>query len=219
MLTDLTPGRDDADDALRNAGLLEQLGHEERVERRLGRRLDDDRASGEERRRELRHRHELRDVPRHDRADDADTFAADDDVTSEHTGPLLLPRVLGADLEEGVEHHPRRRALRQLRERDGRAHLLGDDRRHVHHPGGVDVAEVLDDLGPLGGRHARPVAVVERVAGRGYGAVDVGLGAFGHPAHQLLAVRRDHVDRVTAGRVDPLATDEQLVVRAHPRRR
>src|SRR5262245_8942738 len=119
MLTDLTSGRNDADDALGDPRLFEPLSPEERIDRRLGRRLDDDGASREQRGRELRHGHELRHVPRHDRADDADTFAADDDVTAEHTRPRLFPRVLATDLEKRVEHHPWRGALRQLREGDG----------------------------------------------------------------------------------------------------
>ena len=46
---------------------------------------------GEQRRCELRHGHELRHVPRHDRGDHADRLVADDHVGAEHTVARLLP--------------------------------------------------------------------------------------------------------------------------------
>ena len=45
VLADLAAGGQDRDDTLRDAGLVEQLGHQVRVERRLGRGLEDDRAA------------------------------------------------------------------------------------------------------------------------------------------------------------------------------
>jgi hypothetical protein len=44
------PAGSDAHDALPDAGLVERVGEQVRVERRLGRRLHDDRAAGRERR-------------------------------------------------------------------------------------------------------------------------------------------------------------------------
>src|SRR5262249_11823447 len=38
-----------------------------------------------------------------------------------------------------------------------------------------------------------------------------------YAADELFAVRRDHVDGVAAGRLDPFPADEQLVVRVHAR--
>ena len=52
-------------------------------------------------------------------------------------------------------------------------------------------------------------------AGGGDGPVDVGGGALGHAADDLLGVRRDDLDDVGAGGVDPLAADEELLVDLH----
>ena len=63
----------------------------------------------------------------------------------------------------------------ELRERDRRAHLLGDDRGHVADAARRRAsAKLLHRGDALLGRQPRPVAVVERVAGGGDGAVDVG---------------------------------------------
>ena len=72
-------------------------------------------------------------------------------------------------------------------------------------------------VGALGGGHPRPRPEVEGLAGGGDGAVDVGRGRLGHAADQLLGGGRDHVERVGAGRLDPLAADEELVVGLHVR--
>ena len=100
VLTDLAAGGHHAHDALGYTGLFEQRAHEQRVERSLGRRLDDDRAAGEQRGRQLRHRDELRDVPRHDRRDHADAFVAHEHLGCERAGAALLPRELGRDADE-----------------------------------------------------------------------------------------------------------------------
>ena len=50
----------------------------------------------------------------------------------------------------------------------------------------ICAADLGQDLGPLGRRHARPGPVVEGGAGGRHGLVDVALGAVGHPADDLL---------------------------------
>ncbi len=132
VLADLTAGGQDRHDALRDAGLVEQLGHQVRVERRLGRGLDDDRAAGEQRGRELRHRDELRHVPRA-RCRRRRRPARERTITSVPSMPVRVSShgYCGGDADERVEHHPRRGRLAEVGERDRRAHLLGDDRRHV----------------------------------------------------------------------------------------
>ena len=178
VLADLAAGGDHADDALRDAGLLEQLGHEHGVERRLGRRLDDDRAAGRAAPgasfdivTNCGH------VPRHDGADDADGLAAHDDVgVPSMPGALLLPRrSFGATWMKRVEHHPRRRATGPAaRSVIGEPISVVMTCGHVHHAGGVDVGEPLHGGDALRGRQAGPLALVERRAGGGDGAVDVG---------------------------------------------
>ena len=69
-----------------------------------------------------------------------------------------------------------------------------------------------DDVGALGRGHLRPRAVVERLAGGGDGAVDVGVGGLGDLGDDLFGVGRDHVELVGARRLDPVAADEELVL-------
>ncbi len=60
---------------LREAGLERQLAEPQRGQRRLLGRLEDDRAAGGERRGDLPHRHQQREVPGHDLGADADRLA------------------------------------------------------------------------------------------------------------------------------------------------
>ena len=65
----------DVDDAVRHAGLVEELDEALREERRVLGRLQHDGVAAHERRRELPRRNRDREVPRRDRADDADRHA------------------------------------------------------------------------------------------------------------------------------------------------
>ena len=71
----LAEAGDDVDDARREAGLHDQLAEAQRRERRLLGGLQHDGAAGGQRRRELPGRHQQREVPRDDLADDADRLA------------------------------------------------------------------------------------------------------------------------------------------------
>ena len=66
---------DDVEDAVRDARLGDELGQLERGHRRVVARLDDHRAAGGQRRRELPGQQQQRRVPRHDRRDHADRLA------------------------------------------------------------------------------------------------------------------------------------------------
>src|SRR2546428_526784 len=70
----VTGARDNVEDALRQM-LLAEAGECERGERRVLRRLQDDGVPGDERRRDLPRADEDRNVPRHDRGDDAERLA------------------------------------------------------------------------------------------------------------------------------------------------
>jgi ParB family chromosome partitioning protein len=109
VLADLAAGGDDADHTLWDAGFNKHLGHQHRVERRLGRRLQHDGATRNERRRKLRHRRELRHVPGRDRTDHTDRLATNDDIAAEHAGARVLPLVRGSDLKHGIQDEERRR--------------------------------------------------------------------------------------------------------------
>ena len=73
----LAKAGDDVEHAGREAGLGDQVGEAQRGQRGLLGGLQDDRAAGGERRRDLLHRHHQREVPRHDLGGDADRLAAD----------------------------------------------------------------------------------------------------------------------------------------------
>ena len=124
VLTDLATRGQDRHDALRDAGLVEQLGHEVGVERRLGRGLEDDRAAGERAR-----------ARASAMVTNCGTFHGTMPATTP-TGswrtitsvPSMPARVSShgncrGDADERVEHHPRGGRLAELRERDRRAHL------------------------------------------------------------------------------------------------
>ena len=68
----LTESCHDVDDAIGNAGFGNQLAETQRRERRLLRRLENDRAARGERRRKLPCGHHQRKIPRYDLTDDAD---------------------------------------------------------------------------------------------------------------------------------------------------
>ena len=71
--------------------------------------------------------------------------------------------------------------------------------------------KLLYDVDPLGGRQPRPRALVERLPRRGDRRVDVRGAALGHPRHDLLGVRRDHLQHGVGGGLGPGAADEQCV--------
>ena len=186
------------------AGLLEDLGEDERVQRRDLAGLDDDRAAGGERRRDLRADLVQRVVPRRDAADDADRLAHDERV------PHLL---LELDVEDEVGHraerHRRQAGLDHLREPVGHPDLAADQRRDLLAARGERRGDGAKEPGALRDRRRGPG--VERGARGGDGAVDVRRRALGHAAHHLLGRRVDDVDAAAAGRLDPLAADEQTV--------
>ena len=194
------------------AGLGEQLGQQVAVERRLRRRLDHDRAAGQQRRDQLGHDRELRDVPRRDRGDHADRLAAYDDRRAHHAGALLLPRELAGDAEERLDLHPRRRRLRQVGERRRRAHLEGDQVGHLGQLPGVQPGEGLDDVDPLLRRHPRPRALVEGAAGGRDRGVDVGRSTpRGRGRRPARSAGETTSSTSVRGRGGPAAVDEEGV--------
>jgi hypothetical protein len=95
---------DDADRALGQTGLVDDLGQQQRVERHLRRRLDHDGATGQQGRDELADDDDLRDVERGDGGDHAHRFA-DDLVRAVHAVEALVPGRGPGRGEEAVDHH------------------------------------------------------------------------------------------------------------------
>jgi hypothetical protein len=97
--------RQHAEHARRHAGALRQLGQRERRQRRLLGRLDDHRAAGGQRRRDLARDHRDRKVPRRDRRAHADRLA-DDERALARVGArdrlaVGAARFFGKPLDEG----------------------------------------------------------------------------------------------------------------------
>ena len=129
---------------------LEDLGQREGRQRRDLRRLEHDGAAGGERRGDLGDDLVQRVVPRRDRADDADRLLDDEGV-----GDLLLEGVAREQLGVGPQHPHRVADLHRLAERQRRAHLGGDEQRHL----------VGARLERVGGRRQQRRAVGRRARG------------------------------------------------------
>ena len=196
--------------------LGDQAPEARRVEGRVGRRLQHDRVPGGERLGELVDRDLEREVPRHDRADDAHRLAPDlprrqlTGELDERVAEVGLPRILVDQLggirqrvcQRGVElrpvrHHARAAGLEDqlLAERL----LLGFQRR----------LQLLE------------AALAERAVGRPVGLVEGAARGVDRAVHVRLRRVRDLPQHLLGGRVDVgeragLAVDE-LAVDQHPR--
>ena len=193
-------------------GLERELTEAQRRQRRLLGRLEDDRAAGGERRGDLPHRHQQREVPRDDLAADADRLAAG---VGEDVGQRVGVRLAG---------DPRRPAgvLVQVADRaldvDGarqRDRLAVVERLHLGELVGVGL-----DAARRGGRiraalgrgHLAPRRVVGERGARGLDrAVDVLRAALGDRGDRLAVGRVDGLERRAVGGGYPLAVDEQAV--------
>ena len=211
---DLVVGRgQNVDDAGREVGVLgDQLAQRERRPRRVRRALEHDRAAGGERRAELRERQLDRVVVGDDGADDAGRFLLDPAV-ADHAERLAIAEILGelvgfqqvGVVADDVDRHLE---LRAAGARDGRAHLVHQDRPQV-----LDV--VLQRLVQLvqAARAelgvARPVRGVERAPRRSDRPLDVTDARVGRGAQHLFGRRRDVLVRLAVLRRDELAVDQQ----------
>ena len=74
----------------------------------------------------------------------------------------------------------------------------------------ISWAALLQDAGPVAGRHPRPRAVVERLAGVAYGDVDVRGVGLHHRGEDLPGRGVDHVAPHAGVSIAPGAADEQL---------
>ena len=197
------PG-DEVEAPARQPGLLEDLGQDERVQRRHLAGLHDNRATGGERRRDLRADLMQRVVPRRDAADDADGLAYHERIAN-----LLLELDIEDEVRHRAERHRRQPRLNHLREPVGHADLAADERGDLLAARGQRLGDGAQELRARGHRRGGPR--VEGAAGGFDRAINVGGGALRHAAHDLLRGRVDHVDAAVAGRLDPFAADEQAV--------
>ena len=189
------------------------LGHEERVEDGLLRRLQHDRASGRQRGREFEEGDRLWDVPGDDRADHADRAAGDACGPAEHAGPFVHRRGVDHHLAEVAQQNCGKCTLELLGEPDRHAVLDRDPARGLGGAGLEFGGEPVERLGTLLGVPTRPAGrVVERPACRGDGVVDVARGRGGNTADRVLGRGGTDGDRGVAGAALPAAVDVELAV-------
>ena len=201
-------GREDVHDALRQAGVLEQLREVERRERRELGRLDDDGAAGGERRRDLAGRHREREVPRRDEEARTDRMLRHDHAT----GALGVRPVAALDAR-GLLAEP----AHELAAVGDLAARLGERLAHLdrHEQGEVllallqQVERAPEDLGALARRRRRPRG--ERLDG----GVERRLAVGGRGIRDLLDDRAGRrvvdLERLAALGGPPLAADEERV--------
>ena len=204
-LTSSAPGatvaRDDVDDAGRHLRLAEDVGEEERGERGGLGRLQDDRVSRSQSRRDLPGQHEHREVPRDDLRGDAERPRLS---VRERVLELVGPARVVEEVRrgEGKIDVPRLAdwlaAVERLEHRELASALL------------QDAGDPVDDLGPLPRRPGRP-AVLERSAGSDYRRVHVLGAGVGDLGELLLAGGADGGVELTGARLDELTADEEAV--------
>ena len=182
------------------------------------RRLEDHRATGEQRGDDFADVDVERDVPRGDRADHPDRLVNRDALVHHPVAGALaiafLPFDLGEDRQvilPSVQRHVDMRAPDRAERRAPR--VAGQVGQAM--PVGIEqVVELADQPHPkfdVG----RPVAVVERTPRGGDRLVDVGGGAIGGAANRLSGPRADDGVRSATFGVAQFAVDEQASVGKH----
>ncbi len=198
------------EDAVRNARFGRDLGEAESGKGRLFGGLQDHGIARGKRRAELPCGHEEREVPRHDRGDDAERLARDHgERVAIGRRDLVIDLVdrLGIPLD-GVHHAS-----------DVDIHGEGDGLAHVERFEKSEfVRMLLDEPGEFQERllailriHFRPDAALEGAAGGLHSDIDIRLVAGRDLSEELSVHGRHAFEGLAACRVDELAVDEGLV--------
>ena len=203
---------DDVDDTRRESGFRHEIGEAQCGQRGLFSRLEDHGATGRERRGNLVHRHQQREIPRDDLRCHADRLTRH---VAEHLAAWHSLRFnqLAVQLRCPARH------VAQHVDRIGNV----DHGRHAHRLAVVDrfefgefrgvrldqVREPVEDALALVGRKIRPAAVIESGPRRGDGTVHVGAGRV-HDARDLQTRRWIfHRQRCAVRGSHPFIVDEQ----------
>jgi hypothetical protein len=201
----------DVEDARRDPRGRGHLGEQGGGERGEHAGLEHHRATGEQRRRDLRDCLIQGGVPRRDRADDADRLAHEQRVAQ-----FLLPGEAVGHRGEAARHLVGQPGLHDLGVRDRRTHLGGDGGGEVV-DGALDaVGDPGDRGGPLTDRHSRPRR--ERALRGRDSPVDVGRRTRRHVGDHGGGGRVHDLDALAPvaggfGAVDPML-DSSLFVHA-----
>jgi hypothetical protein len=181
------------------------------LERCLRRRLQDEGAARDHRRRQLDRREVQRRVPGHDPRHHAYGLAHQQSAPSPHARRVLLLEI------EGVRHCGVLLEIALtgecavLRHAVQSADLVGPGVGQFDRTRHEPLAEATHVCGALRVGQARPRAVIEGRTGGGDRAIHVRLARLGDLEDDLFGNRRNDLDHVAAGGRHPLATDEQLV--------
>ena len=170
--------RQDVEHAFRDAGIQRQLRDADRGQRRLFRRLEDERVARRQGRGELPAGHDQREVPRHDGRDHAGRFAGDQaELIVRRGGDFVVDLVDGfgapADRVGG------RRDVDAHRVADRLAHVEGFEQRQFFLVGQDQVGEADQDALALGRGQVGPDAGFEGAARDGDGCIGVGFVGAG----------------------------------------
>ena len=171
---------EDVDDALGEAGFVDELGEAEAGHRGLLGELEDDGAAGGEGGAELPGGHQQGEVPRDDLGGDADGFAqgVGVEVAGEREREGRAGD-LGRPAGHVAEHVDGERDVGGAGDGDGLAVVEGFELGEFVEVLLEQVTELPDEAAAFGGLHAGPGAVVEGFAGGADGAVDVFGSASG----------------------------------------
>ena len=193
--------RHDVDDAGRQVGLLQDLGEDQRRQRRRLGGLEDDGVAGRERGGDLPGEHQQREVPRDDLAGDAEGAGAGAE-------PGVVELVGPAGVVEEPRGDERDVDVAALLDRLAVVEALGHGELAcalLHEPG--DAEEVL---AAVAAAHLRPGLVVGAASG-GDGGVDIRLAGRGDRRDVRFVGGRDRGEAL-AGPLDELTVDEEAVL-------
>ena len=207
-----TVAGNDVDDAVGNAGFLNQFAEAQRAERSLLGGLEHDRAARGERGAEFPRRHHQREVPRDNLADDADRLAQRvrkilRAVRGDGDGVAFD---LGGPAGHVAEHVHGAGHVGDARDGEGLAIV---ERFELREFVGVlfdEVGELPDEPAAFGGSHLRPRAAIEGRAGGVDGAIDVLFLAFGDASEDVAGGGIVAVERFAGRGVHPLAVDQHF---------
>ena len=195
--------RHDVDDPRRQLGLAEQIGEQQRAERRRLGRLEYDGVARREGWGDLPREHEEREVPRDHLGGNAVGLgvAAESRVLELVRPARVVEEVRGGRRDVDVARLADRLAVVEGLQDGELAAALCEQAR-----------DPVQILGALGARHPAPHLVVGAARG-GDGAVDVGLARLGDVREDLFRGGVDRLEGLALGRVGELAVDEQSVRR------
>ena len=214
VFANLAVGRNDVDDTGGNASFDEHLGEEVGIERGFRSGLQHDGRTRSKCRANLERGDEQRHVPRDDAGANANWFAANDDLSTECTVTTLFEWEVQRVLCKGVEHHGCGQNLTEHGEVVRSTNFAHDEVGELFLASGKELGNLRKKSGTLLRRVVSPRASKSSLGGSN-SAVHVGIGCDRNRTDDLFGGRREHLECFVPGGFDPLAPDEELVVRQH----